>query len=142
MSSNSSSNLCRKVIIFSLRVFIIIINKSIRNQIIIMLKSLSKFTWTILGTPLIKTTANNFSFGPFKVQYWDLATEKAKHHLHNYNPDPLRFALKRPGKITSKNQKRQNRLIKFKKYKLKTRQAAMNRVIITGPKWNRTFLIK
>ena len=86
---------------------------------------------------LIKIPKFNFALGPFKVEYWDLATEKAKHNKYVYNKDPLRFALKHPGKINSTKESKQKKLKEFKKYKLKNKPAALNRVKMIGPKWNR-----
>lgn len=76
------------------------------------------------------------------MKHWDLETEKAIHNKYVYDPNPLRFANKKPGKMTTTDPKKLKRLKVFKKYKLKNRPAAVNRVVIIGPKWNRSFLIR
>ncbi len=37
----------------------------------------------------------------YTTSYWDLKTERAKHHQYKPNKDPLYFCLKPKGKISS-----------------------------------------
>ena len=43
--------------------------------------------------------------------------------------------------MSTSNSKKLKKLKPFKKYKLKNKKAAVNRVLITGPSWNRRFFI-
>ena len=87
---------------------------------------------------LAKMLRNPMRF--YEAAFWDLKTEKAKHHSYIPVKDPLWFCLRKPGKkiLSPKKSPPQP----FKKYKLRTHSGMIARVKIVGPVWKREFLMK
>ena len=76
---------------------------------------------------------NKIPIQNYTTQFWDIKTERAKHHDFKPSTDPLYFCLKKKGGVSSRKRDPPKR---FSKYKMPNHKGMLTRLKIVGPKWD------